>query len=1318
MKVNVTYIPVLFDESTWIRFESRNQTILSIFTSLFQKHPEVRDDPPYITVRVNGKTLHPLKWRNPLNDGDEVIIIQEVGFEAIFGAILGAIGITGGIYIGGGIVITWATIATVVLAVAFIIYSYATAPKAPDTGKGLNSSPTYGWDGLQMQVRQGVPVPIVYGEHLLGGNLIEAYISSDADKNYLNLLIALSEGPIEGIMKEDLSGVCTDPLVDKPYILINDNLLSNFKDVTWDYRLGTHNQTQIAGFGDICQTYSMAGVKLTETPYVYTTVDSDVEAFELRIRAPSINIQYHGNGYPHTTSCLIEHKLHSAENWTNDGSLEITVSSVDPVRRFFRIDDLTPGQYDIRVTFTGWDAPPAVNGALYLDNIIEVKYDTLSYPYTALLAIKVLATEQLSGQLPNVLTRIRGIKVLNLDTSVIEWTNNPIYNVNDLMVNQRYGTGRYISQANINNDQLILMADYCDVKLGNGIKRGINAVDATSLTDNDYTFVAGDIGKYICCKSAADSTIYTNLLITSVGTHTATGSGGWSNGTPSDTAGWEFGEKRNELDLVIDAQNAAFDCINQICGSFRALPIWNKDAIQLLIDKKESPSYIFNMGNIIEGSFKHTFQSEKSKPNSIEVDYANKANKYQKSTVDVTDYIAITGGVPKRTRRLSLIGASRQSQVYREARFHLNAPKYQDEQVSFKGAIDALHMLPGDVVKFQHDVFAWGQGGRIVSATTTAITLDQPVTITTGWVITCKLANDTLETRAITDGPGTYTTVHCTAFTTPPPSFGLYALGLTGVEAKPFRIMQISKTPENEIEISAVEYNDLVYADTDIVISEPVYSSLPPDTQWPSGPDWLNPLTVPPDVTNFSVVEMTDKTGVKLTFTRPAVDTNWAKANIYISRDAGVTYQIIGIMYDAGPLIFRDVIVGASYKFKAISLSIFDVAGIAPPVVDITIVGTPAVGLTSLTAEAAFKNVFLNWTSVNDPYIFQTEIWRASVNNRASAVKIATVYGTFYTDLVDVYSTTKYYWARNKNPNGGYSAWYPVSDTGGVAATTAMVNTSDIGTFAIQASQIYTKIPVITGDAWTNNSPTAGYVAWNAHTLYYNGVAYAISAGNTNLKYIYWINGASSYSVSDTNPTLTDADFVIAVNISGVHDLAWNAIANEVIGSAYIQNGAIKNAKIENLAVDEAKMANLSVNTGKIVDLAVDTLKIKGQAVTIPVSAYTVGSINLPADTWILIQSVTLTTDGSPVFLTTSGFFFVGWAYIDLMITRELIGVSETEVWSAYDIFAPSVYGTLLSFNIGDKPAAGSYHYQFYARSYSVPSSVKNRSLMAQCMKR
>jgi len=71
----------------------------------------------------------------------------------------------------------------------------------------------------------------------------------------------------------------------------------------------------------------------------------------------------------------------------------------------------------------------------------------------------------------------------------------------------------------------------------------------------------------------------------------------------------------------------------------------------------------------------------------------------------------------------------------------------------------------------------------------------------------------------------------------------------------------------------------------------------------------------------------------------------------------------------------------------------------------------------------------------------------------------------------------------------------PVSDTN---ATTLCLNiaATDINDFAITSSKIFTKIPILESDSWTDDSPSAGYVAWNEHSLYYNGALYTIAAGN------------------------------------------------------------------------------------------------------------------------------------------------------------------------------------------------------------------------------
>jgi hypothetical protein len=160
------------------------------------------------------------------------------------------------------------------------------------------------------------------------------------------------------------------------------------------------------------------------------------------------------------------------------------------------------------------------------------------------------------------------------------------------------------------------------------------------------------------------------------------------------------------------------------------------------------------------------------------------------------------------------------------------------------------------------------------------------------------------------------------------------------------------------------------------------------------------------------------------------------------------------------------------------------------------------------------------------------------------------------------------------------------------------IQPADIDDYAITASKIWTKIPIIDGGiVINNNDPSAGWVTLEACTLYYNGVQYNISETATYSKYLYWKDlagadpGTSQLSTNAQHPVSLhgdwdpEEDFIIAINQSGTGQAAWNSIANEVIGSAYIQDAAIVTAKIANLAVTNAHINDLSatkINAGTL----------------------------------------------------------------------------------------------------------------------------------------
>ncbi|MFA5101259.1 MAG: hypothetical protein WC547_10280, partial [Candidatus Omnitrophota bacterium] len=474
-------------------------------------------------VIVTGKRIEDLSVR--IDNGDEITVIPDVKAPviAVVSWIISAV---------------WAAavahpflFAFFVLSMGYSIYQYMNQPKMPDFNLGSNTgmdegSPTYGWDGIQTIQEVGVPVAVVYGRHRVGGNIVNQFLWEDGDKHYLNVLLALCEGEIESIDELEL----------------NDNPIANFGGVSIIKRFGTNYQSMIENFEDLHNIYSISANLTQNNPSIYTTVDSDVEAFEIHLRLNNGLYQQSsssGDIQSWSVTYRVEYKLHSESVYIDLGETTISAQSRTSVRRVFRKDGLAPGKYDIRVTRTSEDSSlqPLKQGDLTLFQIDEIKTDDLCYPNTALLGLKLLATDQLSGSMPNITAIVEGKKVsipdvrnagapvdwedyywdgenyrLFSDDTILSWDGltyvmkysaNPVWCLRDLVTNKRYGLGEFIVTDNLDNASLLEMSQYCEERVPDG-------------------------------------------------------KGGY--------------EKRFRMDVVIDSNNKALDVLIQMCATFNAMP--------------------------------------------------------------------------------------------------------------------------------------------------------------------------------------------------------------------------------------------------------------------------------------------------------------------------------------------------------------------------------------------------------------------------------------------------------------------------------------------------------------------------------------------------------------------------------------------------------------------------------------------------------------------------------------------------------------------------------------------------------------------------
>jgi len=871
-----------------------------------------------------------------LKNGDEVIITSNIKIPAAFFVWLGFSAATAATLATVTAVIGYALMA---LSLAYSIYSFCVRPKTPNfgtTGDGIDEgSPTYGWDGIINTQDVGTPIPIVYGEHRVGGNIINQFIRTDGDKEYLNLLIALSEGEIEDIDSVE----------------INENPSTNFNDIVLTKRYGTNLQTQIPNFNDSHDIKALSVPLLQNNAYIYTTVNTSITAFELKVtlagglfKSNSVS----GAIESWAVTYKVEYKLHTDVSYIDLGSTTLSGLSRTDLRRVFRKEGLTAGKYDIRITRTSEDSSlsPMMQGDLYLKGVDEItQSDPLIYPNVALIGVEALATDQLSGSTPTITSLVKGRKVnipavlTALGGTAVAWENyyydptsstfkllatgatlywdgvtyvnaysaNPIWCLKDLITNTRYGLGDYITTLQFDTTQLLEMAQYCEEKVSDG--------------DGGY-------------------------------------------------------EKRFRLDVVIDSATKAIDLLTQLSATFRCFAFYSNGAIKLIIDKVESPVQMFGMGNIISDSFIQSWKSIKEIPNVIEVQFMNEDLNYKQEVISVMDETSIANGDPIRKKSLRLF-CTRTSQALREGKYALNLARAIHRTVSLKAGIDAIACQAGDIINVAHDVPQWGFSGRVKTGSTTSkVYLDQAVIIEAGktYKLRVKFADDTQEEKTVSNGAGTYTELNVSSpFTNAPANYDVYSFGEENKVVAPYRIVSMKRSENSEVEITALEYDADVYDTDTIALPDNNFSSL------------SNTI---PDVTDLILTERLVKLGdgtiencIDVWFNKPSGSSyhlkNYTKAKIYISDNAGLSWAYKGEVGDVHFAIQGGINDLATYRIAVVSANEkCDNAISDSPYEVITVVGktAPPSDVTGFSVQQDGDDEVFSWAKNTDIDLFGYEI--------------------------------------------------------------------------------------------------------------------------------------------------------------------------------------------------------------------------------------------------------------------------------------------------------------------------------------------------------
>lgn len=196
-----------------------------------------------------------------------------------------------------------------------------------------------------------------------------------------------------------------------------------------------------------------------------------------------------------------------------------------------------------------------------------------------------------------------------------------------------------------------------------------------------------------------------------------------------------------------------------------------------------------------------------------------------------------------------------------------------------------------------------------------------------------------------------------------------------------------------------------------------------------------------------------------------------------------------------------------------------------------------------------------------------------------------------------------------------------------------------------------------------------------------------------------FIAGTNRFSYTEADEATTYYYRVRAINLAGTAG-DYSVVVNGTTGEALADG-----------AVTTPKLADSAVTTIKIGDLQVSTLKIEDQAVTIPVSAFTSGTLgSINSET--TIQTASITSTGAPIAIIVSAESGIDTGTANDVTYKIKRGATTLYTSDSYDF--PNNQSLPFAAAIADTPGAGTFTYTLTANETGGGGTnfAKNRSII------
>lgn len=576
---------------------------------------------------------------------------------------------------------------------------------------------------------------------------------SAQSKTYIKILYGLSEGEVEGLA----NGLQSVYLEETP--LQNPAGGWNFEDVQADFRHGTNDQTHIEGFPDISSETAINVELKSESPWVRSLTNTDLDAIRLRFKWGPLREQNAENG--DVKGIVIQYAIDlqtDGGTWTEVLNTQIADKTSANYERSHRIDlPKSDSGWTIRVRrITPNSTSEYISDKMYVDALTEVIDLKLSYPNTALLGLQYDA--ETFSNVAKIAVDLKGIKIQvpsNYDpvartyagiwdgTFKRAYTNNPAWIYYDICTAKRYALGDRLTSAMLDKWSLYRLAQYCDQKVSDG--------------------KGGEEPRFTC-------------------------------------------------NVYLQSTEDAFAILNKLAGVFRAISYWDGNSIVCDADIPQDTYFTYTRANVTDGIFEYSGTRARDRHTVAKVAWDNPANHYKTEYVYVRDEPAIAKlGV--RIAEIDAWGCTSEGQAQRAGLWALKSEQLEVRSVSFKVGLDGYIPQPGKVIEIADELFAGrANGGRVslVSADQKTITLDRDdVVCRAGDRLVVNGEDGKAQARIVSSKIGRAVTV-TVAFDSVAPQ-NVWVVDAQDLKTMKFRVMSITQDEKHQFSITALQYESSKY---------------------------------------------------------------------------------------------------------------------------------------------------------------------------------------------------------------------------------------------------------------------------------------------------------------------------------------------------------------------------------------------------------------------------------------------------------------------------------------------------------------------------